>query len=284
MRGRSGLVLRPFRWCALLLLAATVAYPHDIWLLPDHFTLSKGDTLIVRQLVGSELEVEAEVELLWRMTPRFELITPDGSIDLLSELRETGTRRVVKPVLERKVDFEGQALLTMEHAFIHNESSTEKFLEYLEHEDLDVEKFRKHLAGGREQRERYARTVKCLLQVGTVAGGDLHKRVLGQKIEIVLLQNPYQLDPGDDLEVQVLFDGEPLRDQLVTALNGDGEQLVSTSKARTNETGIARFRLEQGGFWLIRLVHLMPCSESSGGDCEYAHWESHWTSYSFEVD
>ena len=268
----------------LSLLVANLSDAHDIWLLPERFVLSKGDTLVVHQLVGSELEVEMEVELLWRMTPRFDLTTAQGSVDLLSELPDKRTLPVVKPVLKRKLDFEGVALLTMEHAFIWEEWSREQFLENLEHEELGMDKFRDHVGHRRKQTERYARTLKCLLQVGDVTEGDLHERVVGQKLEILLLQNPYLLEPGEELDVQVLFDGEPLGGQWVTAFNGDGQRLVSNSKARTNPDGIARFTLDREGFWLIRLVHLIPCSERSDIDCSDVDWESYWTSYSFQLD
>ncbi|MCZ6672065.1 MAG: DUF4198 domain-containing protein [Verrucomicrobia bacterium] len=258
------------------LLLVIAAYSHDIWLYPNQFILSKGDTLIVRQLAGSELAIEMEIELLTRMTPSYVLITPTESIDLLSELPDMF--QWVKPVLKRKLDFDGLALVTMEHAFIWNEFSNEKFLEYLEHEELKLEKFQDQIGNKPKQTERYARTLKCLVQVGDASDGDLHKQVVGQKLEILLLQNPYFLEPGDDLEVQVLFDGKPLADQLVTAFSGDGKQLVSTSKAHTNEAGIARFKLDRKRFWLLRLVHLYPCSDPD------VDWESYWTSYSFWVN
>lgn len=262
----------------LLILLINVAYSHDIWLLPNRFVLSNGDTLTVRQLAGSELETEVELELLRRMTPRFEFITSSGLVDLLSELPDFKSQPVVKPVLERKLDFDGLALLTMDHAFIHHEFSREEFSEYLEHEEFKLEKFQNHIGSKPRQTERYARTIKCLVQVGDIVDGDLHKQVVGQKLEILLLQNPYLLDPGDELEVQVLFDGEPLRGQLVTAFNGNGKRLISTSKARTDEQGIARFKLDREGFWLIRLVHLFPSSDPD------VDWESYWTSYSFQLD
>ena len=240
-------VVQVLTFTLLLLLVgvvyAHVAYAHDIWLFPERFTLSQGDTLTVRQLAGSELDPELELELLRDITPRFELMTPDGSIDLLSELPDTSTRPVLKPVLKRKLDFDGLALLTMEHDFFHTALSTEKFLQYLKEEEFKLEKFQDQIESRPQQRERFARTLKCLVQVGKNTEEELYKRVLGQKAEIVLLQNPYRLDPGDDLEVQVLFNGKPLPDQLVMALNGDGRQSVSRSKARTSADGIARLPL-----------------------------------------
>ena len=268
----------------LSLLVANLSDAHDIWLLPERFVLSKGDTLVVHQLVGSELEVEMEVELLWRMTPRFDLTTAQGSVDLLRELPDKRTLPVVKPVLKRKLDFEGVALLTMEHAFIWEEWSREQFLENLKHEELGMDRFRDHVGDRPKQTERYARTLKCLLQVGDGTDGDLHKRVVGQKLEILLLQNPYLLKPGDDLEVQVLFDGKPLGGQRVTAFNGDGERRVSAPRVRTSANGVARFNLNREGFWLVRVVHFIPCAERSDIDCSEVDWESYWTSYTFHLD
>ena len=204
----------------------------------------------------------------------------NGSIDLLSELPDVK----VQPVLKRELDFEGFALLTMEHDFFQTALSTETFLEYVKEEELGMEKFQDRIGQNPEERERFARTLKCLIHVGTSTDGDVYKRVLGQKIEIVLLQNPYLLDPGDELEVQIFFEGKPLPDQLVMALNRNAEQSVSRSKAQTNADGIAQFTLNQAGLWLIRLVRLRPCAERFEGDCAEVDWESYWASFSFKLD
>jgi len=262
--------------CALLLFANLFSYSHDIWLFPDQFILSKGDTLVVHQFLGSEFAIDMELELLLDMTPAFHLITPDSTIDLLGEI--PGRFQFVSPVLTRKLNFEGLGLLTMEHDFIYDEFSREKFFEYLEHEGLSTKKYRKLVGKDSTQTERYGRTLKCLIQVGEGANGEQYKQILGQKLEIVLMQNPYRLDPGDDLEIQVLFEGKPLRHHWVEALNGDGKKLCSKLRVRTNNRGTAYFKMDKSGFWLIRLVHLFPCSD------EYTAWESYWASYSFELD
>ena len=281
MRGKSGVRVIVV---ALFLLPVHVVYPHDVWLLPEQFILSKGDIIIVHQLAGSELDVEVELPVLRRMTPSFSLVTSDGSVDLLIELPDIRTQTEVKPVLQRQVDIEGLVLLTMEHAFIHTEFPNEEFLEYLEHEGAETETFHDHIERRSSQRERYARTLKSLIRVGETAEGDLYKQVIGQKLEILLLQNPYLMDPGDDLQVQILFEGKTLADKLVTAFHGDGKQLVSTSTVHTDAQGVAEFTLDRAGFWLIRLVHLLPCSERHEEDCSYVDWESYWTSYSFQLD
>ena len=160
---------------ALSLLTASWASAHDIWLFPERFRLAKGDTLIVRQLVGPELSTEVletdvvlELPVLRDMTPRFELVTPNGSVDLLSELPDMRTRPEVKPVLNRKLDFEGLAVVTMEHDFIYTAHSPEVFLTYLKHEEFKLEKFQHHIGFRPYQRERYARALKTLVQVGRI--------------------------------------------------------------------------------------------------------------------
>ena len=270
---------RRFFTCLILILGLiSSVLGHDIWLQPNQFSLNQGALVTVRQLAGTELEIEAEIELLRRMTPRFELITPGGTVDLMAELPSFRNQPFIKPVLERPVEEKGLNLLVMDHAFIHTEFSAQKFLEYLEHEEFPMEAF-EGLIGRREtERERYARSLKCLIKVGGEADGAVYQRVVGQKLEIVLLENPYELDPGDRLEVRISFDGKPLAGKLVMAFNGDGTHRTSTLKSTTDSQGVTQFKLERAGLWLIRLVHLIPSS------VDYSDWESYWASYTFELD
>lgn len=280
---------------ALLLGVAGAAHSHDIWLYAENFKLAKGEELIIHQLLAAELDVDLvqpksslELPLLSDITPRFTLVTRQGSFDLLAELPDARTGPEVKPVLERKLDLDGLALIAMDHAILHTKFENSAFLRYLEHEGFDPEDFQTQMGSRSEQSEGYMRTLKTLVRVGKPAQSasdvDVHRRPIGQKIEIVLLQNPYELDPGARLDAQVLFEGEPLRGKLVKAFNSSGEGPISKHEARTDENGIASFTLERGGLWLIRLVHLLPCTERSEVDCDDSAWESYWTSYSFELD
>jgi uncharacterized GH25 family protein len=267
-----------------LLFPAGLAYSHDIWLLPDRFVLGERDTLVVRQFVGTELDSGEELPLLRRMTRRFELVTADARIDLLAALPPERELLFIKPILSRTADRRGPVLVAMEHDFIHTEFPRSQFLEYIQHEGLDVRPPQRAGRARDVERERYARALKSLVQVGRPAGGDLYRRVLGQTLEIVLLQNPYTLNPGDTLDVQVLFEGRPLAGRQVTALNRQGQGPVSAMRARTNAQGVARFTLDRAGTWLVRLVHMLPCTGRPDADCELVDWESHWASFSFELD
>ncbi len=274
-----------------LLLAPSLVFGHDIWLQADQYRLDKGDSLIMHQLIGAELETDLlqpgqtmELPVQRAITSRFALITSQDSVNLLNELSELSPQSEVSPILSRTLQTEGLALVTMEHDIIYTEFSNDSFFEYVTHEGLDRNKLRIHMGSREVQGEGYVRILKSLVQVGKAMGSDLHNQILDQKIEILLQQNPYLLNPGDNLEVTVLFEGKPLPGVLVKGFNSDGKGPVSIDQARTNSDGIAHFTLARAGLWLIRLVHLLPCSSRSEVDCEDADWESYWTSYSFELD
>lgn len=276
----------------LIVLTAGVAYSHDIWLHADRFRLDVGDTLIIRQLLGAELDTDLsrleatqELPLMRSVTSRLTIITDQGTVDLLAEMQD---RPTLMPMIERPVDFEGLALVTMEHYPIYTEFTNQEFVEYLEHEGVDSGEFRTAMGSRSAQAESYVRTLKCLVQVGDDDAGaipsELHRQVLGQRIEIVLLQNPYRLDPGDELDVQVLADGVPVQGQLVNAYNAGRELPVSRQQVHTDVEGIARFTLDGAGHWLVRLVNLTSCAGRTDGECEDADWDSAWATYSFELD
>ncbi len=276
---------------ALPLLAAHVADAHDVWLSPERFALDRGDDLIVRQLAGGEGDSEIlrpdralELPFLTGMTPRFELLTPERRIDLLGELRESRTQMPRKPVLNRRIDVEGLGLVVMDHDLIYADHKHREFLLYLEHESFETKDFTGHMGSRNTQTEAYARSLKSLFQIGAKRAGDLHGRIVGQRLEILLLQNPYLLDPGADIDVQVLFRGEPLSGALVRVYNRKGQGTVAAAEDRTNKVGVARFKLRRPGHWLVRLVHLMPCSDRASVDCDDADWESYWATYTFQLD
>ena len=291
------------RYVVLALVAAALAHrpvvAHDIWLQADSYVLARGDTLTVRQLLGPRLETDfaqpdgaQELPVLRDLTARFSLVNDAASVDLLAELPDLRSRPKVQPVLERIVDSEGLALVAMDHSILYTDHSNEEFFGYLDHEGLAHEEFLPHMAattyqGKGYQSEGYQRSLKTLVRVGDAASAkqnDLPARVLGQTIEILLPRDLYALAPGDPLEVKVLLRGKPLPGQLVKAYRSSAPGDVAEQQTVTDSDGVARLTLEGPGRWLIRLVHLTPCSAESDVDCSDTTWESYWAAYSFAID
>ena len=282
---------------AILAFSAAPAAAHDIWLQADGYRLDEGATLTVRQLLGDELTSDLshhgetqELPVLRDMTPRFTLVTESGTIDLLAELPDVRERPDVAPVLERVVDGEGLALIAMDHSLLYTDHTNQQFREYLEHEELDAARLEPLMADEDYQSEGYLRSLKALVRVGDGDGdgdgdgaGDIAARELGQDIEIVLLDNPFTLEPDATLRARVLLHGEPLADQTVKAYVTDGHR-IKRHTATTDADGIAGFPAEERGLWLLRLVHLAPCSVRSPVECADATWESYWSAFTFELD
>jgi uncharacterized GH25 family protein len=261
---------------ALLLLSTSLLLAHDYWLLASSFILKKGQTLTLRLLVGDDLEPEEERVFQRHKTVSFQLHTATGTEDLLPAAKDS-----TLPVLQKRLDFNGLGLISMERNFSRLEMDSVKFHQYLIHEflvdamDAREQPGRKH----RVERERYARAIKSLVQVGTPAATDAtYRKRLGHKIELILLQNPYRLRPGDLLEAQLFFEGKPLVKKVLMALHKAPDGTFTELITYTDDEGIARFKLKRPGPWVLRTTHLLPCD-----DCPDVDWESFWTSYSFEL-
>ncbi len=98
------------------------------------------------------------------------------------------------------------------------EMDAEAFNTYLEHEGiLDMLTFRKENDELEDAAvEKYSKHVKTIFQVGNKRTNDW-ETALGYPIEFVPLDNPYDLNTGDSIRVKLLFNGEPLANQLVYA-------------------------------------------------------------------
>ena len=147
--------------------------------------------------------------------------------------------------------------------------------------------------------EKYSKHVKTLFQVGDQTSEDW-KTVLGYPIEFVPLENPYDLHPGHELRVQLLWQGEPLANQLVyvgsvasvhdhdnghthpDAADHDHEagqthQHSDSAPLRTDAEGTVRVNLTAEGTWYLRTIHMEP-SKAPG----LTH-ESNWATLTFAI-
>jgi len=124
-------------------------------------------------------------------------------------------------------------------------------------------------------RELFTRCAKSLVSFGDprAGGGDV---ALGLPLELVAETNPYTAAPGQTIVVRLLHRGEPLAGATVSARNPARPDMRLVQ--RTDSDGRAAFRLPQGGFWLVRAIHMLPSSRDSGAD-----WESLWASLTFAV-
>lgn len=254
---------------AVTAFAPVPGHAHDYWLQADDYHLVPGERLVVHLNMGEWLAVEEEKAHEVKRTERFELRLPDDVRDLAAT-----TSDGVKPLFADTLESAGAFLFTMVRGVAQVEIAADEFNQYLEHEGITGARSQRPI-----ERERYWRFLKLLGRVGAENETDLHHRFTGAQFEIVLLQNPFTLQMGEEQIVQLLFDTKPLAGATVFAVHRTADGALTKFQAATDVRGVARFTLAQPGTWLIRSVYLRPCK-----GCKDVDWESFWASYSFALE
>ncbi len=160
----------------------------------------------------------------------------------------------------------------------------EIFLNYLTHEGMAdaVAEFKADNKLG-TIRERYTKHAKALFQVGKPLTDD-YKTQLGYKAEIFVDQNPGSVKVGDDIGIQVLFEGKPLANQLVFVSYASREEPedatipeISEYTLRTDDNGRATFKITKADKWYIQMIHMQKIVDDD------ADYESNWSTITFEI-
>lgn len=255
--------------CTVLFLTALA---HEYVLLAAKYRLQKGETLEMHLFAADGFNLQLERPFQKGLTEKFELLIKDSTIDL------SGQAAGALPIVSRLVDFEGGGLVHLERAYARIALPTGKFLAYLKEDHIEgiagrVDRSKK------EQKERYTRYIKSLVQSGNRYDDTLYRKDIGQAFEIVLLQNSYRLHAGSILRAKVFFRGKPLANKIITARNRTGSEAAMTQTARTDVNGGCFFQIKRSGEWFLHATHMIRCPDPSDGD-----WESFWVSYSFAVD
>ncbi len=108
------------------------AFAHEYILLAYKYKLQKGDTLEMHLFVADGFNIQLERPMQTANTKRFELLTENGTTDLLPI-----TENKSLPILERKVDFDGLGLVHIERDFARISLATDKFKAYLKEDHIE---------------------------------------------------------------------------------------------------------------------------------------------------
>ena len=124
-------------------------------------------------------------------------------------------------------------------------------------------------------REQFIRCAKSLVRAGS-PGGQPADRALGLTIELVTEADPASVPPGQELPFRLTYQGRALAGVRVVAVNqrNPWDRLTATS----DQDGRVRFRLTEGGTWMVRAVHMIPAPAKAQAD-----WVSYWASVTFDA-
>jgi uncharacterized GH25 family protein len=254
-----------------ILLFTTAASAHDVFLKAKPFLLEKpGSTTLAMNLA----EAFPGEEIKWRSekTVKFWMIGPEKEQELV-------TKKESNPV----IDFikEGTFVIGWNALPSYIEIEPKLFDEYIKAEGYQNVIQMRTEKGNQDQpgREKYIRFLKCFVQVGA-SPTDNFSKSLGQKIELIPLENPYSKRIGSQLSVRVLFDDKPLPGARVMATYDtfSKEHDVYAHTVQTDADGIARIPIDKPGLWLVRANHMLPLQDDPKAD-----WESYWTNFTFYV-
>ncbi len=112
-------------------------------------------------------------------------------------------------------------------------------------------------------------TVRTIIHQGLSRGWETP---LGLPLEIVPLNQPYGLLPGDSFRVELLHDGKPLTDTKIYAEKYYNPPLqkpypsaaLLTRTSRTDRNGIANINLHSSGWWVLFTIQELDDMEKDG--------------------
>ena len=263
---------RHFIFTVLIFVFAARLAAHDLYLQPGSFYLDKpGEVNLEMRLTEDRFPGGP---LKWRddKTVQFKMLSPSGKQDLRDSDGVNPTVTFEKPGTQQ-IGWEGSA------SYISIEPEIfEKYIT-LEGYKAVIEARKSPGASETYGKERYSRFLKTYVQIGNKKTED-YKKPLGFKIEIIPQTNPTNLKVGDELKVQILFEGKPLSMNRVMATY-DKYSTIPEDYAQTQETGadgMVRFKITHPGLWMIRTNRILPIK----GDRQ-ADWESFWSNITFQV-
>lgn len=258
----------------LVLLAGTAAVEaHEFWLSPDDYTISHADVMQVRLRVGSGMQGPA-LSYLPHEIVRFEVVQGD-------KVRAVTGRMGDNPAMAMVGETDGLAVVVHETAdsrLTYDDFAI--FQRFVAHKDFKTA-LADHAARGLPDsgfQETYRRYAKSLIAVGSGAGAD---RIMGMKIEIVALANPYTDNLSGGMPLLVLLDGTPRADVQVELFQTSPEGTVTTTMHRTDAEGRVSVPVMSGMEYMADNVSLRALDND---DHQVGPvWHSDWASLTFHT-
>lgn len=262
--------MKKFSYISLLVFLFTLFSSHEFWLQPASFACKKGDIIVIKFMVGENFKGENWTGNRSKINT-LDLYQRGTKTDIASLLSDTKSDS-----LQLKPDLEGSALIAYNSINSLIDLDAAKFNAYLEEDGLtEAIAYRKeHNQSDSAGRELYQRSVKTLLQVGTVYDSS-YKQPTNLPLDIIPLQHPYLNKNKRTMGVRVLFNKTALADQLIRVWYRE-KDITIQEEVLTDHNGIATFRVKGSGRWMVSTVKMMRLDNDPKAD-----WQSYWGSFTW---
>jgi uncharacterized GH25 family protein len=243
------------------------ATAHAMWLNVSDYSPSVGGNTIVYFGWGQKYPVDDLLDQEWFFKNLY-LIDPMGKIEELSP--NPGG------LLATKIDFDkgGTYLVTAE-------LKPGFYTMWLEDEKINHRLGPKTGLSNVMVSTYYEQFAKVIINVD--AGDSNFVTPIGQKLEIVPLENPISLKEGDFLPIRILYEGNPLSSYptvYATYLGFSTQDETYAYTTTADEDGMAEIKIIRPGVWMVKVNYKTPPAEELKDKCNEL---SYTATLSFEV-
>jgi uncharacterized GH25 family protein len=246
----------------LLASAGFIVHAQNYYLIPEKFFLQKGDKLDMHIISTDDFTKQNDVKFQQNNTQSVFMYEGKKKVDLNGVV--TGADSVVSyPIKE-----DGLTLISMITKPAANEMSRSKFLRSLDADDPDNIADKVKNSNQLFYKERYTYYMKTLVQVGE-PGGKAFDKPLNEDFEIILKDNPYKFNYGDDISAQINFKGKPLAAATVMLYVKTAGGNVYPQKLSSDNTGMIYFKLSREGVYILSSRHSAQIKDK---DADFESW------------
>lgn len=230
--------IRLLAGCCAILLASIPARAHEFVVLPDKMTAKAGEALGVRVLSTHVFFADEELE------------DPNDSTACIF----AGGKRTpiaIKPNAS-KLSFEGTASVPVNSSFV---VCGNRKAQIWAQTPAGTKR------GGRAEHpgSPLVRTIEKFSKaiVNASPADDTWSKPIGDRLEILPKANPATLKVGDELPIQVMFDGKPLVTRVLATYGGFSKrEMTFAAYAEMDKTATAYIPITKPGTWLVRVEHI----------------------------
>jgi hypothetical protein len=249
----------------LFVLPAFKTSAQSYFLLPENFYLQKDSILNLHLLQSTDFSKETGAPYQSVKTQKFAFYQGNKTTDLTGKAQDS--------ILNYKTPEEGLALIDIVSETGSNEMSRNKFLRYLNDDAQDKITEKVKNSNQLYFKEKYTIYMKSLIEVGKPTGKIFNKEI-GEQYEIILQQNPYKMNYGDDVSAIVKFKGQPVTDATVMLYVKTVGGSIFPQKLVTDAGGNIYFKLSREGIYILYSKHLEASTDKTA---DFESWRSTYT-------
>ncbi len=248
------------------------AHSHEMWLEPKEFQLNTNELLEVNIKLGEKLQ-GINIPFIPHYFEEFYWSQGGEKVSVDSRLGD-------RPAFSKTIDNDG----LMSIVYVSKPSNLtyndfKKFEKFAEHKDLGPVRqlHQRYGFSSKTFSETYRRFAKAIVGIGSAQGND---RYFGLTTEFILLNNPYEDNSKNVVELKLVYEEKPRGDAQVEVFERSPSGKVKIFLVKTSGDGVAVIPIKRGYEYLFDAVKLRKAEQSPG---QTAVWETLWAALMIRI-